>query len=623
LLDRAEIDNEEAKIAQGTKVEEGQVLNEATSVDESLEVEESPVDKEIETEEVPSDEDIVNDAEEVSLLTEVEADKYAVPDEATAVETSPAEAQGDESTTEAVLEQVTPAECEPFEGVEATEETSAPKEETSATADEPVHEGEDDSLLSWAVPASDIRGAEIFRPSFTEYINEKAKSLESTEAVKGEVNSVDGEEAKAAVVWERVVSDEEGGPSKAIAPIVDEGKTQGKADQSEGVSLKRKALTVTSRSRSRLARLLKSKSQKAKIETSVNDVKETPNHEPLADGPVNEGPTETDLVTPSDDDKQPAEVNSAEEAPNDEQPGDGPVNEGPTETGLVAPSDDDKQPAEVNNVKEAPNDELSGDGPVNEGPTETGLVTPCDGDKQPAEATNVKEIPTDEQPRDGTIKEVPADTDKAKPSDETSSDDKVFSASLFDAEDDASMIEAWLPRDSVQGSEGSGCRPMRFVECHSMERSRGCNVPNAAETTLSALIDEFLDSTACGRKLDQLNCGGVKMDQNINDDTGSILPLDEGDTFRERMMYDDDTLPTYDDGTYDGDTIRDGDTLETMEDTVDDITKAVFILKRHATRLGVSESELMKRISEKQDKRDEESKTDPVTRNFDAEDVSE
>lgn len=162
-------------------------------------------------------------------------------------------------------------------------------------------------------------------------------------------------------------------------------------------------------------------------------------------------------------------------------------------------------------------------------------------------------------------------------------------------------------------AEEATSKPKNLVVCGEFAPVAPVNVPNVAEKSLSTLIDRLLDGTACGRQLDKSNCL-VKMDQNVDDEIASAL--DDSDTQREMMMFDDDTFPTYDD-----DTIRDGDTLETtsMDDTLEDIKFAVGILKRHATRLGVSEADRIKKISEEQERKEAESENDPVYRDFDAE----
>jgi len=166
-------------------------------------------------------------------------------------------------------------------------------------------------------------------------------------------------------------------------------------------------------------------------------------------------------------------------------------------------------------------------------------------------------------------------------------------------------------------STKSGIQDMESDSSSKPMRSRrygdgSVNVPNADdETKMSTLIDRFLDGTACGRRLDKANCCGSR-GQNLDDESQSILPLEDGDTLRD-FMFDDDTFPTDDDDTY-----RDGDTLETMDDTLEDINMAVFILKRHATRLGVSESELLKKIEEEQARRQKE-RADPTIGDFDSE----
>ena len=138
----------------------------------------------------------------------------------------------------------------------------------------------------------------------------------------------------------------------------------------------------------------------------------------------------------------------------------------------------------------------------------------------------------------------------------------------------------------------------------SRSKARGLNVPNTAETRLASLIDRFLDSTACGRRVDA--CGrrvdSCLCEGNVDDEIQSRV---DDETVQD-LLFDDDTFPTCDDGTVDDDTMRDGDSLVSTEDTIDEINRAVFILKRHATRLGVSEADLLNKINETEERRGEE-----------------
>ena len=194
------------------------------------------------------------------------------------------------------------------------------------------------------------------------------------------------------------------------------------------------------------------------------------------------------------------------------------------------------------------------------------------------------------QPEAGKNEEGPNDIIQERPSDSSSHENSMRDASLLD--EDLST-----DADIEEVDQAAGSKPARHFGCCG-DMVRG-NVPNAAETKMYALIDGCFDGTACGRQLDKVWGRGMKLNNSMDDDSASVLLLDDGD--------DDDTFHTYDD-----DSFRDGDTLETADDTLEDVNHAIVILKKHANRLGVTEYELLKKIQEAQAGREQQRKTDPI-----------
>jgi hypothetical protein len=140
-----------------------------------------------------------------------------------------------------------------------------------------------------------------------------------------------------------------------------------------------------------------------------------------------------------------------------------------------------------------------------------------------------------------------------------------------------------------------GAKPMNHIICGRLDIAT-CT----GERRASKMADRLLEAvcTTCGNQ----ECG-------INGDSDDVLPFDDGDTLRE-LLFDDDTFPTDDDDR------TDGDTLETSEDTIDEVNRALFILKRHANRLGVTESQLLEKIYDEQKKREDARKSDPEAKEF-------
>jgi hypothetical protein len=101
-------------------------------------------------------------------------------------------------------------------------------------------------------------------------------------------------------------------------------------------------------------------------------------------------------------------------------------------------------------------------------------------------------------------------------------------------------------------------------------------VPDIQCTDLDSdtLVNIFIDTVLCGNN----PCG---TDADKGDNLDKALRV---------LFFDDETCATYDD---------DLSTLGTLDD-LDDVSIAAYILKRHATRLGLSESELLKKISKEQ-----------------------
>jgi hypothetical protein len=164
--------------------------------------------------------------------------------------------------------------------------------------------------------------------------------------------------------------------------------------------------------------------------------------------------------------------------------------------------------------------------------------------------------------------------------------DSIPPVSLMD-EDDSIVSE--------NEAKKRGAKPMNHIICGRLDIAT-CT----GERRASKMADRLLEAvcTTCGNQ----ECG-------INGDSDDVLPFDDGDTLRE-LLFDDDTFPTDDDDR------TDGDTLETSEDTIDEVNRALFILKRHANRLGVTESQLLEKIYDEQKKREDARKTDPEAKEF-------
>jgi hypothetical protein len=139
------------------------------------------------------------------------------------------------------------------------------------------------------------------------------------------------------------------------------------------------------------------------------------------------------------------------------------------------------------------------------------------------------------------------------------------------------------------------------------------NILDSAGVKVDALVDAFFLMTSCGR-IDSA-CYGLETDPSIDGDTLRRFFSDDDDTllsdvdddttfltFDNSLLEDDETLRTFleEDGTLCGD----DDSLRPSED----VRRAIETLKRCASRLGVSEAELLQRIRDEQEKRTNKNK---------------
>jgi hypothetical protein len=148
------------------------------------------------------------------------------------------------------------------------------------------------------------------------------------------------------------------------------------------------------------------------------------------------------------------------------------------------------------------------------------------------------------------------------------------------------------------------------------------NILDTAGMKVDALVDAFFLLTSCGR-IDSM-CYGMETDSSIDGDTLRRILSDDCHTFRSdtddddtlvtldnSLLEDDETLRTFleDDGTF----CADDDTLRQSEE----VRRAIVTLKRYASRLRVSEAELLQRIRDEQEKR----KTDSTQESPPADDI--
>jgi hypothetical protein len=137
------------------------------------------------------------------------------------------------------------------------------------------------------------------------------------------------------------------------------------------------------------------------------------------------------------------------------------------------------------------------------------------------------------------------------------------------------------------------------------------NILDTAGIKVDALVDAFFLLTSCGR-IDSA-CYGMETDPSIDGDTLRRILSDDYDTLRSdadddatfltldnSLLEDDETLRTFleEDGTLGAD----DDTLRPSEE----VKRAIVTLKWYASRLGVSETELLQRIRDEQEKRTNE-----------------
>jgi hypothetical protein len=154
----------------------------------------------------------------------------------------------------------------------------------------------------------------------------------------------------------------------------------------------------------------------------------------------------------------------------------------------------------------------------------------------------------------------------------------IISSAPEDIQPEVSTTTAEEESDDLIEKE-SGPTPELEPTDSSSKNDRMSEIPDIQCTDIDSdtLVNIIIDTVLCGNN----PCG---TDADKGDNLDKALRV---------LFFDDDTCATYDD---------DLNTLGTLDD-LDDVSIAAYILKRHATRLGITESELLKKINKEQGKK--------------------